>query len=247
LRAILTWASSVRQNNSRWVCRSGRRQTGFVVLYRRHGLRSQDRPPPDSRRKGRPDKTGLGLAAARFSSRRPSLRAPQASSPSQGSAGAPEARPSKQWAAPISHIRVFKGRQRKMIAFPLGGVSAASISLGGRGKLRDREIIHKPDKGGHRHARFRASGRRPAKRSRWRAWARQGVGSRNAPGLVRPVSATFTGEFPVAGIDFEDRALPVRGSTALRRRVGSGGVRRQQPPGSLKWKVRPDLESCNIQ
>ena len=37
-----------------------------------------------------------------------------------------------------------------------------------------------------------------------------GLGTRNAPGLVRLASATFTGEFPLARIDFEDSVLPVR-------------------------------------
>ena len=37
-----------------------------------------------------------------------------------------------------------------------------------------------------------------------------GLGSDNAPGLSRLASARFTGEFPLARIDFEDRELPVR-------------------------------------
>ena len=34
-----------------------------------------------------------------------------------------------------------------MIAFPLGGVAAGSLSLGGRGQLRDWEIFNRPNKG----------------------------------------------------------------------------------------------------
>ena len=37
-----------------------------------------------------------------------------------------------------------------------------------------------------------------------------GLGSNNAPGLVRLASSTFTGEYPLARVDFQDRALPVR-------------------------------------
>jgi uncharacterized protein (DUF608 family) len=37
-----------------------------------------------------------------------------------------------------------------------------------------------------------------------------GLGTRNAPGLVRLDSATFTGEYPLARIDFADAKLPVR-------------------------------------
>jgi non-lysosomal glucosylceramidase len=37
----------------------------------------------------------------------------------------------------------------------------------------------------------------------------QGLGSDNVPGLPRLRKARFTGEYPLARIDFEDRALPV--------------------------------------
>src|SRR6202047_4065141 len=49
--------------------------------------------------------------------------------------------------APTDYPRVFSGEHLKMIAFPLGGVGAGSISLGGRGQLRDWEIFNKPNKG----------------------------------------------------------------------------------------------------
>src|SRR5712692_1364282 len=48
---------------------------------------------------------------------------------------------------PFQYPRVFRGRQLAMVAFPLGGVAAGSISLGGRGQLRDWEIFNRPDKG----------------------------------------------------------------------------------------------------
>ena len=43
--------------------------------------------------------------------------------------------------------RKFAGVQLQQIAFPLGGIAAGSISLGGRGQLRDWEIFNRPDKG----------------------------------------------------------------------------------------------------
>src|SRR5260370_16732378 len=43
--------------------------------------------------------------------------------------------------------RTFSGRHLTAIAFPLGGVCAGSISLGGRGQLRDWEIFNRSDKG----------------------------------------------------------------------------------------------------
>ena len=47
----------------------------------------------------------------------------------------------------IAYPRVFSGRKLACIAFPLGGVCAGTLSLGGRGQLRDWEIFNRPDKG----------------------------------------------------------------------------------------------------
>ena len=49
--------------------------------------------------------------------------------------------------APIDYPRTFTGRNLKMIAFPLGGIGTGTVSLGGRGQLRDWEIFNRPDKG----------------------------------------------------------------------------------------------------
>src|SRR3982750_4863318 len=46
----------------------------------------------------------------------------------------------------FEYPRTFRGRQLSMIAFPLGGVGAGAVSLGGRGQLRDWEIFNRPDK-----------------------------------------------------------------------------------------------------
>src|SRR4051794_31000995 len=50
-------------------------------------------------------------------------------------------------AAQVEDPRIFTGAQLAMIAFPLGGVGAGSISLGGRGQLRDWEIFNRAEKG----------------------------------------------------------------------------------------------------
>ena len=47
----------------------------------------------------------------------------------------------------IHYPRTFKGPNLKMISFPLGGIGAGSIGLGGRGQFRDWEIFNKPQKG----------------------------------------------------------------------------------------------------
>ena len=137
--------------------------------------------------------------------------------PAQTSTPAPTAPPT---APDIAYPRVFTGRHLTAIAFPLGGVAAGAISLGGRGQLRDWEIFNRPDKGNAPSYAFpaiwaQAGTRKPVARvleSRIQPpyEGSSGLGTKNAPGLVRLASATFTGEFPLARIDFADPALPVR-------------------------------------
>lgn len=47
----------------------------------------------------------------------------------------------------VSFPRRFQGRQLQMISFPLGGVAAGSLGLGGRGQLVNWEIFNRPNKG----------------------------------------------------------------------------------------------------
>jgi uncharacterized protein (DUF608 family) len=107
-----------------------------------------------------------------------------------------------------------------MLAFPLGGVGAGSLALGGRGQLRDWEIFNRPNKGFRPSYAFpsiwvQAGDAKPIARvleSRILPpyGGQTGLGSENAPGLSRLSAARFTGEFPLARIDFEDQELPVR-------------------------------------
>lgn len=135
----------------------------------------------------------------------------------KSAAGAPE-KPSTL--APVEYPRTFTGRNLKMIAFPLGGIGTGTVSLGGRGQLRDWEIFNRPDKGNERSYAFPA------------IWAKvgegkpvacvlesrlqppydrnsSGLGSDNAPGLPRFAEATFTGAYPFARIAFTDPTVPV--------------------------------------
>jgi uncharacterized protein (DUF608 family) len=106
-----------------------------------------------------------------------------------------------------------------MISFPLGGVGAGSIGLGGRGQLRDWEIFNRPDRGNTPDYAFASiwvkseSGKAIARVLESRInppyEGQDGLGSINAPGLARLEGATFTGEFPLARIDFHDSHLPV--------------------------------------
>ena len=42
--------------------------------------------------------------------------------------------------------RSFEGKALSQIAFPIGGIGTGTISLGGRGQLRDWEIFNRPSK-----------------------------------------------------------------------------------------------------
>ena len=120
----------------------------------------------------------------------------------------------------FSYPRVFEGRQLSTIAFPLGGVGAGSLSLGGRGQLRDWEIFNRPNKGYSPSYAFpsiwaQAGNSKPVARVLEARilppyGGQDGLGSDNVPGLSRLTSAKFTGEFPLAHIDFEDSKLPVK-------------------------------------
>ena len=120
----------------------------------------------------------------------------------------------------ISFPRIFTGRQIKQIAFPLGGVAAGSISLGGRGQLRDWEIFNRPNKGyapsyGFPSLWVQSGGAAPIARvleARIQPpfSGESGLGSANAPGLSRIAKAEFSGAYPFARIQFRDSKLPVQ-------------------------------------
>ena len=122
--------------------------------------------------------------------------------------------------ADVNYPRQFRGRQLRMISFPLGGVAAGSLGLGGRGQLVNWEIFNRPNKGYRPPYAFAAiwaqagSGKAVARVLESRILppyeGQDGLGSNNVPGLSRLESATFTGEYPLAHIDFEDRSLPVK-------------------------------------
>ncbi|MCU1312300.1 MAG: hypothetical protein JWM54_57 [Acidobacteriaceae bacterium] len=116
----------------------------------------------------------------------------------------------------VTYPRSFRGRQLQMISFPLGGVAAGSLGLGGRGQLRDWEIFNRPNQGFSPAYAFPSiwvqsgDGKPIARVLEARILPPyQGLGSDNAPGLSRLESAVFTGEYPLAHVDFEDVTLPV--------------------------------------
>jgi non-lysosomal glucosylceramidase len=134
-----------------------------------------------------------------------------------------QALPAKQVESPQASLRYprqFRGRQLQMISFPLGGVTAGSIGLGGRGQLCDWEIRNHPHKGYRPPYAFPAiwvqvGSAEPVARvleARLQSpyEGPSGLDSQNVPGLSRLETAVFTGEYPLAHIAFEDASLPVK-------------------------------------
>ncbi len=169
--------------------------------------------------------------------------------PKPALAGQSDAATSKPAASPVNYPRTFAGRNLHMIAFPLGGVAAGSISLGGRGQLRDWEIFNKPDKGNAPTYAFPAiwanSGNgKPVTKVLESQYlppyeGQSGLGSNNAPGLARLAGAKFTGEYPLAHIDFEEPELPVRVSLdAFSPFIPHDGDDSGLPVAILRYKVR---------
>jgi non-lysosomal glucosylceramidase len=120
----------------------------------------------------------------------------------------------------IAFPRVFSGDQLKMLAFPLGGVAAGSLALGGRGQLRDWEIFNRPNKGFSPQYAFpaiwiKAGDAKPVTRVLEARIlppyeGQDGLGSNNSPGLSRIATAEFTAQYPLAHLQFKDPGLPVK-------------------------------------
>ncbi len=138
--------------------------------------------------------------------------------PARGTPGA--SRAGTPSAARVTYPRTFSGPNLKMIAFPLGGIGTGTISLGGRGQLRDWEIFNRPDKGNSPDYCFgaiwaQAKGRKPVARVLEARIAppyegESGLGANNVPGLPRLRSAQFEGAYPFARVAFTDDKLPVK-------------------------------------
>ena len=176
------------------------------------------------------------------------ISAVAAPKPALGNPAAP-AEPQPQRAGAFAYPRTFTGRNLRMIAFPLGGVGAGSLSLGGRGQLRDWEIFNKPDKGNSPSYALPCiwvqSGKsQPVAKVLESQFlppyeGSSGLGSNNAPGLARLSSAKFTGEYPLAHIDFEEPELPVHVSLdAFSPFIPHDADESGLPVAILRYKVR---------
>ncbi len=149
----------------------------------------------------------------------------------------------RQAAEKISFPRVFAGDQLKMLAFPLGGVAAGSLALGGRGQLRDWEIFNRPNKGFSPQYAFPVhldQGQGMPSQSRAcskhgycrRIEGQDGLGSNNSPGLSRIATAEFTAQYPLAHLRSKIRVFR-SGSSWMRFRLSSRMIR---TPRDYRWR-----------
>ena len=130
----------------------------------------------------------------------------------------PGAQPSGQ-PAPSQIWRAFEEPFLGEIAFPLGGIGTGTVSLGGRGNLRDWEICNRPDKG------------RTLDNTFFGLWFREGsadprayvlestlqppyrgafgVNRAGLPGMPRLERARFLGSYPFARLELSDSNVPL--------------------------------------
>jgi len=115
-------------------------------------------------------------------------------------------------------VRTFDGRALNEVAFPLGGIGTGTISLGGRGNLRDWEIFNRPGKGVHMPFTFFALYFEQSGRKLVRVLEgpldppfTTGFGFRRifVPGLPRMEKARFKGQYPFAEVELEDSQVPL--------------------------------------
>ncbi len=113
---------------------------------------------------------------------------------------------------------IYRGEQLKEIAFPLGGIGTGTVSLGGRGNLRDWEIFNRPGKSINFPFTFFAIFVESEGKKFSRVLEGQiappysaGFGYRReeVPGLPRFRNALFRGEYPIAEVELSDPDLPV--------------------------------------
>jgi non-lysosomal glucosylceramidase len=160
--------------------------------------------------------SAAAVGAAALGQETPTVRAPQAF---RSAAGSVIPYSKQDLLLQGKKQRVFAGDHLSEVAFPLGGIGTGTVSLGGRGQLRDWEIFNRPGKGKILPFSFVA------------LWARlqgeaatvkvvesvlpppfRGAGGYHrdsAEGLPRFKAARFTGTYPFAKIDFEDDTVPV--------------------------------------
>ncbi len=145
-------------------------------------------------------------------------------------------------------LRSYAGRQLDRIALPLGGIGTGTVSLGGRGDLRDWEIVNRPAKGfSPRQAFFaiRGAGKTTP------AFARclegpltsgfEGWSGATVPhaGLPRFTDATFHAAYPLGQVVVAEPDLPIEARIeAFNPLIPSDPERSGLPVASVRIVVR---------
>jgi len=144
--------------------------------------------------------------------------------------------------------RRFTGDALKEIAFPLGGIGTGTVSLGGRGQLRDWELFNRPQKGNVLPYTFPAIYVKPESgepitrvlESRLQPPFIEagGMAPNRVCGLPRLKEAVFHGEYPFAHVDFRDPKLPVKVElTAFNPMIPLNEKDSAIPTAVLRYKV----------
>ncbi|MHB1458099.1 MAG: GH116 family glycosyl-hydrolase [Armatimonadota bacterium] len=119
----------------------------------------------------------------------------------------------------INPQRTFEGASLTEIAFPIGGIGTGTVSLGGRGNLRDFEIFNRPAKGNVIPFTFFAlwakeDGKAPTAKileGKIPPPYRNGFGEPQTQlqGVSRFDKASFRAEYPQANVTLTDPEMPV--------------------------------------
>lgn len=145
--------------------------------------------------------------------------------------------------------RRFTDAALREIAFPLGGIGTGTVSLGGRGNLRDWEIFNRPAKGNDLPFTFFALWMRqedgePLTRVLERQLFPPFVdGAGLSPGLLaglpRFADASFAGAYPFAWLDLHDPLVPLDVSLeAFNPFVPLDAEASGLPVGIFRWRLR---------
>lgn len=125
---------------------------------------------------------------------------------------------------------IYENENRREISFPLGGIGTGCIGLAGNGQLVDVEIFNRPNKGSHAAfshfaVKTEKNGQVVDQRVLNSDYLGSYMGQYNRPdffsygfgvdraaltGLPHFKDSRFTGEFPIAKIDFIDNGFPGR-------------------------------------
>jgi uncharacterized protein (DUF608 family) len=147
--------------------------------------------------------------------------------------------------------RVFEEPFLSEIAFPLGGIGTGTVSLGGRGELKDWEIANKPDKG---HSLtdtffalwFREEGKEPRTlilESELKPPYRGafGIPRDGLPGMPRFRKGRFLGSYPFARLELEDPRVPLAVSLeAFNPFIPGNAPDSGLPVAIFYWRLRND-------